>query len=126
PADLLDAGLLRSIDAAAQLFDTDAQKYAATAEDDAKVGDIVRGALALVALLGIVQEDSVLADYFWQVVEKPSIWSVVTGFGVSASLTTAFEQSLPATSLPDGMPPQERAYVTPLRVEVNGGTALLA
>lgn len=128
PADLLGAGLLPGIDAARTLYggtDPDAE-HMPREQQEAHVTSMVRSTMALVALLTIVQEDSVLADYFWQVIEKPSIWSVVSSFGVSASLVTALEQSLPTDDLPPGMPDLGRAFVAPMRVEVNGSPALLA
>lgn len=128
PRDLLGAGLLPGIDAARTLYSGPEAAIAAMPRDqkEAHVSAMVRSTLALVALLSIVQEDSVLADYFWQVIEKPSIWSVVSSFGVSASLVTALEQSVPAIDLPPGMPTTGRAFVAPMRVEVNGSPALLA
>jgi hypothetical protein len=51
---------------------------------------------------------------------------VVTSFGVKATMNMQFEQSVAATSLPSRLPPQTKAYVTPLRIDVNGGPALLA
>ncbi len=128
PADLLGAGLLPGIDAATTLYaGTDPEANPMPREQQEQhVDAMVRSTLALVALLTIVQEDNVLADYFWQVIEKPSIWSVVSSFGVSASLVTALEQSQPTTDLPPGMPTTSRAFIAPMRVEVNGTPALLA
>jgi len=138
PADLLGTGLLPGIDAARVLYataETDAPGATPAAapgqhlprqEQERHVLAMVRSTLALMALLSIVQEDSVLADYFWQVIEKPSVWSVLSSFGVTASLVTALEQSVPATSLPPGLPDLGPTFVAPMRVEVNGSPALLA
>lgn len=128
PADLLDAGLLPGIDAARAVYAEapTASTPLATDEQQQAVRQMVQSTLALVAMLSIVQEDNVLADYFWQVVEKPSIWSVLTSFGVRASLVTALEQSLPASALPANLPDLGPAFVVPMRVEVNGSPALLA
>lgn len=118
PANLLGRGLLPAIERARH------------ADPEPLAGDasrpMVEAMIATMALLHVVQQDDVLADYFWQVVEKPGLWSVLTHLGVQATMTMPFEQSLPATRLPAGLPPVDRAFVVPLRIEVNGHPALLA
>jgi hypothetical protein len=46
--------------------------------------------LTAVALLRVVQDDDVLAALLWQVIEKPSVWSVVASLGVSVTLQPQF------------------------------------
>jgi hypothetical protein len=126
PVQLLGAGVLRAVDASLAL------KHAATAPPseqpfrDDQARPMVEAALGMMALLSIVQQDDVLAQYFWQVVEKPSVWSVMTSLGVTASVAMPFEQSVPAEKLPSHLPPPGRAFVVPLRIDVNGSAALHA
>jgi len=121
PADLLRAGMLPAVDAAL------AQPPGSPETLDPKTMEpFVRALLGLMSLFGVVQEGSVLRDYFWQVVEKPSVWSLATKLGVEATLSAAFEKSLPASELPPGLPALGRGCTIPLRIEVNGAPALLA
>jgi hypothetical protein len=128
PADLLARGMLEAVDvekAAAR------ERTAGSAPPDpeslvARVLRSVEAIIAAMSLLNVVQEDDLLADYFWQVVEKPSLWSVVTSLGVKATLSMPFEDSAEAASLPPSLPPQPRAAVIPLRIDVNGSPALFA
>lgn len=121
PAHLLGHGLLPAIDCALAGAAADGD-----GADRTDIRPVVEAILGTMSLLNVVQEDDALAQYFWQVVEKPSLWSVVTGLGVQATMTMPFEQSLPATRLPADLPPVDRAYVVPLRIDVNGSPALLA
>lgn len=123
PCQLLGRGLLPAVEASL----AHAARSTAPAEPvTADVQPVVEAMIAVMSLFHVVQEDDALADYFWQVVEKPSLWSVVTGLGVKATMSMPFEQSLPATRLPANLPPSEPAYVVPLRIDVNGSPALLA
>lgn len=124
PADLMSRGLLPGIECALahQNAGGDFQSFATAAD----VRPMAEGLISLIALLDVVQNDSVLEDYFWQVVQKPSIWSVIAEFGVRATLTASLEKSVPVPNLPLHLPPTERAFAMPLRVDVNDNPALLA
>ena len=123
PVHLLGRGVLPAIDSA--LAAEAAPAAIATQQDFARsIRPMVDASIAMMALLHVVQEDDALADYFWQVVGKPSLWSVVTGLGVHATLSMPFEKSVPATTLPPSLPTAERAYVVPLQIDVNGSPAL--
>lgn len=61
----------------------------------------------------------------WQVVEKPSVWSVITTLGIATTLRTPFEKSVRATGLPAHLPAKDRAFVVPLQVDGNANPALL-
>lgn len=127
PSRLLGGGILRGIDAS--LAFTAAADATAQPAQPAAVPDLapyIESMLGVISLLNVVQEDDALADYFWQVVEKPSIWSLVTNFGAKTTLSMPFEASVPATSLPAHLPDPGRAFVVPLRIDVNGSPALLA
>jgi hypothetical protein len=121
PSRLLGRGLLPAIETS---FEIAARQGQAPTEADGR--PLIEAMLGMMSLLNVVQEDDALADYFWQVVEKPSVWSLITGLGARASMSMPFEQSLPATRLPANLPPTEPAYVVPVRIDVNGSPALLA
>ncbi|MCA8952482.1 MAG: hypothetical protein KDE27_23425 [Planctomycetes bacterium] len=124
PADLMTRGLLPGVECALthQQQGGDFSSFASVEQ----VRPMAEGLVALIALLQVVQNDDVLEDYFWQVVQKPSVWSVIAGFGVRASLTASLEKSTAVTALPAQLPAGTRAYATPLRVDVNDNPALLA
>ncbi len=116
PYETLGRGLLHAIDSAT------ANGGAGTpGEEGTRVQ--LEAFLAIFALLDILRNDEALADYFWQVVDKPSLWSVITNFGISTSIQLPFAQSV-AASLPAPVPPVERAFAVPLRIDVNGSPAL--
>lgn len=51
--------------------------------------------VAAIALLQVVQEDSVLAPLLWEVLERPSWWSVLQNFGARLLLQPAFDVAEP-------------------------------
>lgn len=124
PIDLMTHGLTAAIACALEHYRRDPEF--AKFEDVAEVQPMVEGLVALIALLNVVQNDHVLEDYFWEVVQKPSLWSVVTSLGVSASITGELQKSVPATDMPHHMTDGYPAFVMPLRVDVNDAPALLA
>ncbi|MCR9247644.1 MAG: hypothetical protein NXI31_21675 [bacterium] len=124
PAELMGKGLLPGIEAARAH-----QSQGGTFEEFESLEEVrpmAEGLIALIALLDVVQNDEVLEDYFWEVVQKPSIWSVIAGFGVRASLTASLEKSVPVQALPAPLPPTVKAFAMPLRVDVNDTAALVA
>lgn len=127
PADLMTNGLLPGIETAMRLeastTGNDPLPPRTSLED---LRPMAEGLIALLALLDVVQNDSVLQGYFWQVVQKPSLWSVIRTMGVSASLTASPERSVRLEQLPEAILPTDRAFAMPLRVDVNDTPALLA
>jgi hypothetical protein len=123
PRDLMGHGLLRGIECALRHRQNGGDFRSFASEDD--VRPMAEGLIALVALLHVVQHDKVLEDYFWLVVQRPSLWSVVQGLGVTASLTASPEQSVLTPLLPAGLPLAWPAYAMPMRVDVNDEPALL-
>ncbi|MCA8977459.1 MAG: hypothetical protein KDC98_22240 [Planctomycetes bacterium] len=124
PCELMSHGLLAGIECALahQRNGADFQSFASEAE----VRPMAIGLVSLIALLQVVQNDDVLEDYFWLVVQKPSVWSVIKGMGVAASLRASPERSTPVSRLPPALPAAWPAYAMPLRVDVNDTAALLA
>ncbi|MBL9077033.1 MAG: hypothetical protein JNL08_05995 [Planctomycetes bacterium] len=123
PTRLLGGGLLPAIDLTRELV---AQGRSTVDAGDTDIEPVVAAIVGTLALLNVVQEDDALAEYFWQVVEKPSVWSILTGLGVRATMSMEFEHSVPAPRLPAGLPAVDRAFLVPLRIDVNGSPALLA
>lgn len=120
PVDLLARGVLPAID----LWQGATAEAAASMDDEAHVRPLVEATIAMMTLIGTLQENEALADYFWQVVEKPSVLSVITSFGVRATVGAHFEKAVPVT-LPAHLPPADRAFVVPMEIDVNGSPALL-
>ncbi|MFK7741059.1 MAG: hypothetical protein AB8H80_12125 [Planctomycetota bacterium] len=75
-----------------------------------------------VALLQIVQEDSVLAPLLWQVIEKPSLWSVLGNLGARVVLRPRYH------AVTEAMCPLPGRYETtwrlPMELHVNDTLAL--
>lgn len=146
PAELLGKGVLRAADLATAaasaggrpaqargvIRDADPAGRPAAADDDdgdaagSSLRPQVEAIVAMLSLLRVVQEDDVLAGYFWQVIEKPGLWSVLTHLGVKASIQVAFERSVEADGMPAHLPALGRAVVVPMRIDVNGSPALYA
>ncbi|HEX6811316.1 MAG TPA: hypothetical protein VF384_06815 [Planctomycetota bacterium] len=124
PVQLLGRGLLPAVDTALSAARVQPGANETPQYRDESVRPLVEATLGLMSLLTVVQEDDALAEYFWQVVEKPSIWSVITGFGVKATFSMPFEKSVPATNLPPDLPAPGRAFVVPMQIDVNGSPAL--
>jgi hypothetical protein len=86
------------------------------------VQPFARATVAAVALLQVVQEDDVLAPLLWQVVEAPSVWSVLTGLGVRVMLRPRFHA---AETMPSPAQPDRACWRVPMRLFVNDSLALL-
>jgi hypothetical protein len=114
PVDLLGRGLLPAIERARA-----AASAGGTVPTDRTT---LEGYLAVRQLLETVRGNDALAEYFWQVVEKPSIWSVLTHFGVDVRIAIPLEDSVPAVP-PPGVP-AAATFAAPLRIEVNGSPVL--
>jgi hypothetical protein len=83
---------------------------------------LAEATVAAVALLQVVQEDSVLAPILWQIIEKPSIWSVVANMGAKVMLRPSFHLVSRAESPVPKL--REPAWHLPLALEVNQQPAL--
>lgn len=78
---------------------------------------------ALISFLGILQDDDLLAGILWQVVDKPSLWSVVTGFGVALRLEAGLARAKTVEDV--GLPGWSRPAVQfPLLLKLNDRHAL--
>lgn len=84
--------------------------------------ELAQATVCAVSLLQVVQEDDVLAPLLWQVVEKPSLWSVISNLGASVVLRPQFHRTMQRTSpLPGNYDP---TWSLPMELEVNGRPAL--
>ncbi|HEU4418709.1 MAG TPA: formylglycine-generating enzyme family protein, partial [Planctomycetota bacterium] len=124
PVRLLGRGVLPAIDCAVAATQAQAQGSLSEPAREVALHPLIETTLGLMSLLNVVQENDELAEYFWQVVEKPSIWSVITGFGVKTTFSMGFERSVPAANLPPDLPGSDRAFVVPMQIDVNGSPAL--
>jgi hypothetical protein len=79
---------------------------------------------ALMALLDVVTEDPTLAPILWQVVQKPSLWSVLWHFGAAVSVQPRFHDAVRAVPLPAPFANSDAAWVVPITLTVNGAPAL--
>jgi hypothetical protein len=76
-----------------------------------------------VALLQVVQDDDVLSPLLWQVIERPSVWSVVTNLGARVILRPRFHAAVEVPSAVPAVAPT--AWQVPMTLLVNDETALL-
>ena len=84
--------------------------------------ELARATVCAVSLLQVVQDDAVLAPLLWEVVEKPSLWSVVTNLGAAVVLRPRFHHTASVRSpIPGNYDP---TWTLPLGLEVNGAPAL--
>lgn len=80
------------------------------------------GVVAAVALLQVVQNDRVLQPLLWEVIERPSLWSVVKNLGAAAVLRPRF---LEMDDVPSPVPQAgDRAWRLPMGLFVNEAAAL--
>jgi len=119
PAGYLARGLLPAIDGAfaAQDAKMPASRFAEFLRTD------LGAYYTISALLDVVRKNEALDDYFWQVVDEPSVWSVIANLGVSIHVDLSFDKSV-AANLPVPLPPVERAFAVPMRIDVNDAATL--
>ena len=119
PAGYLAHGLLPAIDG-----DISKRGQGASKEEIFEsIALYVRAHYAIRALLDVLRQDEELDDYFWRVVDAPGALSVIVHMGVKIDVDMAFARSVAAT-VPPPLPSVERAATVPLRIDVNGSTAL--
>jgi hypothetical protein len=83
---------------------------------------LAEATVSAVALLQVVQEDSVLAPILWQVIEKPTVWSVVANMGIRVRIRPSFHRVTSAISpVPVVL---DQTWRLPIALEVNQTPAL--
>lgn len=83
---------------------------------------LAEATVSAVALLQVVQEDSVLAPILWQVIEKPTVWSVVANMGVDVMMRPSFHRVTSALSPVPSL--REQTWRLPISLHVNDQPAL--
>jgi hypothetical protein len=83
---------------------------------------LAEATVCVLSLLQVVREDSVLAPILWEVIERPSIWSVIANAGVSVAV---FPRFLNVTTVDAPIAAEiSQAWRLPLELEVNDQPAL--
>lgn len=82
---------------------------------------LTAAAACAIAVLQVMQDDRVLSPLLWEVVQRPSLWSVATSLGVRVVLEPAFHA---CTRVPAPAPAGPVAWRVPMRLLVNGEPAL--
>lgn len=90
--------------------------------DEFDMRALAEATVSAVALLQVVQEDAVLAPILWQVIEKPSIWSVVANMGVDVMMRPSFHRVTSALSPVPSL--REPTWRLPISLHVNDQPAL--
>jgi len=85
---------------------------------------LVEAMVSVVALFGIVLQNDTLAPIVWEVVEQPSVFSVLLHAGATATLTPRFQETVRAATTPPQLPAGDPAWVVPLTLLVNDAPAL--
>ncbi|MBL8732383.1 MAG: hypothetical protein JNN13_08445 [Planctomycetes bacterium] len=86
-------------------------------DDEATLRPLAEAVVCTVALLQVVQEDDVLSPILWQVVQRPSLWSVLRHLGAHVVLRPAFQD---LRRQADG----GSAFLVPMTLSVNDVDAL--
>ena len=81
---------------------------------------------ALMSYVHLVQETPGLDGLFYKVVKLPSVWSVVSHFGVAASLELESEYVAPTDVSHWNLLPSTPCYTFPLAFRINGQPGLIA
>ncbi|HZN38256.1 MAG TPA: hypothetical protein VFD82_05600 [Planctomycetota bacterium] len=99
PRDLLDRGFSKACALVQRRLAErpDAARGAAFYES-MDVRPLADATVCTIALLQVVQEDAVLAPLLWEVVERPSFWSVVSNLGARVVLRPRFHAATEAPS----------------------------
>ncbi len=76
-----------------------------------------------VALLQVVQDDDVLSPLLWEVIERPSLWSIVANLGARVILRPRFHAAVERASAVPAVAPT--AWQVPMSLLVNDETVLV-
>ena len=118
PRDFLSTGIA----SACKLVRTRMDRAGPTVYKFLDMRPLAEATVSAVALLQVVQDDAVLAPILWQVIEKPSLWSVVSSMGVNVMLRPSFHRVTSALSpVPDVL---DQTWRLPIALEVNQTPAL--
>jgi hypothetical protein len=90
---------------------------------DLDLAPLARATVCAVALLQVVQDDAVLSPLLWEVVQRPSLWSVLSHLGARVVLRPRFHAAVevPASAASGAA----RAWQVPMTLLVNDQPVLL-
>lgn len=86
---------------------------------------LAEAVVSAMALLDTVRGDPQLSPILWQVVQRPSLWSVIGSLGVSVVVEPHFQRAV-ETVPPIAEMPHGAAWRLPIELFVNGAPALVA
>ena len=89
---------------------------------DLDLQPLAEATVCAVALLQVVQEDKVLAPLLWEVIERPSVWSVLSNLGARVVLRPRFHAAVEVPITAAGQPAQ--AWRVPMTLLVNDAAVL--
>ncbi len=120
PRDFLAGGFARACDALDAIRLGHPRRRIRSSDGD----PFAAATVTAIALLGIVQDDPVLAPLLWQVIDKPSVWSVVQNLGARVLVEPGFQDTV---VVPSPVPATgAQVHAVPLGLSVNGVEALAA
>lgn len=118
PRDFLSSGIA----SACKLVRSRMGYAGATVYETIDMRELAEATVSAVALLQVVQDDAVLAPILWQVIEKPSVWSLVSNLGVNVMMRPSFHRVTRALSPVPAV--FDETWRLPIALEVNETPAL--
>ncbi|MCB9877566.1 MAG: hypothetical protein H6835_08205 [Planctomycetes bacterium] len=91
-------------------------------EPELPLRPLAEATVSAVALLQVIERDSVLAPLLWEVVEKPSLWSVISNLGAKVVVKPRFYELEHALSPVAAVPVE--TWRVPISLFVNDAAAL--
>ena len=128
PRDFLDRGMaevcatIESNKRRGALILTDMEGWRMDLDGVVAVRELAEATVSAMALLQVVQDDDVLAPILWQVIEKPSLWSLMRNLGARVVIQPRFYRV--ARTLSPVPRLYEPTWRLPMRLQVNGEPAL--
>jgi hypothetical protein len=98
PRDLLEHGFSKACELVQQRFTRPETAHGEAFYEGMDVRPLADATVCTIALLQVVQQDAVLAPLLWEVVERPSFWSVVSNLGARIVLRPRFHAASEAPS----------------------------
>jgi hypothetical protein len=87
--------------------------------------ELAESVVCAVALVQVVQGDEVLSPILWQVVQRPSLMSVIANFGAEVVIQPRFHDAM-RVEAPQGLERRGPVWSVPMRLFVNDSLALSA
>lgn len=105
----------------------DSQRVEPSTEDEMEelVDGLVLGSQSLVALLTLAEADELLSDLLWDVIRKPSLFSLIAHLGAKVSLAPDYTKSERLDVAPAGVELPGPFRSLPVTIKINGRVALI-